>query len=171
MPEITEKIYPIERTWLLYTPIGYVIALIVAVLLRAALHPIFLWITVMFAFGFLLSFVVWKTFRFTLDESEFLKLKQNLIFIKQERALPYGVIQQVSVHQNILDRLFRLSTVTVENVGSRGSTGLKRPRPGIGFQGNVIAIPGLKKQNAEALRAALLQKIKEHPVRETGAGL
>lgn len=41
----------------------------------------------------------------------------------------------------------------------------------LGFVGNKIHIPGLKKDDAEALKAIILQKVKENPIEDSQSGL
>ena len=82
---------------------------------------------------------------------------------------PYSVIQDVQVTQDFSHRLFGLAEVVVENATDPGREfGAK---PSIGISDNQVIIPALRKQDAENLKAALLQKMQQNPSADTGAGL
>ncbi|HTB34487.1 MAG TPA: PH domain-containing protein, partial [bacterium] len=57
------------------------------------------------------------TFHFSVDE-KFLTVRQGIIK-KQEKHLPYGVIQHIILKQGLLDRMLGLTTLALENA-SRG---------------------------------------------------
>lgn len=107
------------------------------------------------------------TFHYQFDE-KFLNLRQGLIR-RQNRQLPFGVIQNVLVTRGILDRLFGLSTVIIQNATQSTVKDVKAQTAGYaGFFGNTIQIPGLSKDNAEKIKNALLEKIKDSPTIELG---
>lgn len=126
-------------------------------------------------------------FSYAFDE-KFLTAKQGILR-KQEMHLPYGVIQEVNVQRSVFDRILGLSSLSVLNAAQSGSSvdeygnttmlwrgirvgGKRRSKiEMIGFRGNRLHIPGLLPQDAEALKATLLRKMKEHEGRDTGAGL
>jgi membrane protein YdbS with pleckstrin-like domain len=111
------------------------------------------------------------------------------ILSKQQRNIPYGVIQNIFVHQRLVDRIFGLASLSIENAsqggGNQNSNNTKafgitisnqqtKKRGELempGFNGNKISIPGLTKQNAEALRELILQKMKDNPVEDNQSGL
>ena len=123
------------------------------------------------------------TFHYALD-SKFLNLQQGILN-KTQRHIPYGVIQNVFVKQDLFDRLFGLASLTLENasMGAGSQEGLtkvfgitlsnkKQQRVEmVGFSGNKVSIPGLTKQNAETLKSIVLQKMKENPVEDSQSGL
>lgn len=101
-------------------------------------------------------------------EDKFLNLRQGIIR-KQNRQLPFGVIQNVLVTRGLLDRLFGLSTLTIQNATQSTVTDLKAQAANhAGFFGNTINIPGLSKENAEEIKSVLLKKIQESPIVELG---
>lgn len=107
------------------------------------------------------------TFHYQFEE-KFLSLKQGIIN-RQNRQLPYGVIQNILVTRGLLDRIFGLSTITIQNATQSSAHDLKSQAAGsAGFFGNTIQIPGLSKDNAEEIKTALLQKIKDSPTVELG---
>ncbi|MBW7960239.1 PH domain-containing protein, partial [Patescibacteria group bacterium] len=128
---------------------------------------IILILTTCFVIYFLLSLQI-KNFHFQFED-KFISLKQG-VFVKQERHIPYSVIQNFYISSDFLDRLFKLSNIIVENASNEGGIYEfqskdrfpyhKRP---FGFHGNHIRIPGLSSENAEKLKIYLLQKIKENP--------
>lgn len=116
---------------------------------------------------FFANVVTRATFHFQFDNN-FLNLKQGWIR-KQNRQLPFGVIQNVIVTRGPLDRLFGLSTLTVQNATQSSAVDLKSQRRGsAGFFGNTIQIPGLTKENVEIVKNALLEQIKKSPTVELG---
>lgn len=113
-----------------------------------------------------------QTFHFSLEE-KLLKIRQGII-AKQERYIPYAVIQNTYVKQDVLDRLLKLVSLQIENA-SQGTFGLTPGAIGkneqVGSLGNSVRIPGLSKKDAEKLKELILQKIKENPRGDTTAGL
>jgi membrane protein YdbS with pleckstrin-like domain len=102
------------------------------------------------------------------------------IISKQNRNVPYGRIQEVFVHQGLLDKFFGLASLTIQDFSQGGMSamdvdgyvGSGRSRHEVlGFVGNGIHIPGLKKEDAEELKAIILQKIKENPIEDSQSGL
>ncbi len=79
----------------------------------------------------------------------------------------------------MFDRLFGLASLTLENASELGinrTQGQIKLRAQertetVGFSGNNVSIPSLKKQNAEALKGIVLQKIKENPIEDSQSGL
>ena len=123
-------------------------------------------------------------FHYALEE-KFLTVKQG-VFRKQERHVPYGVIQTLCLKQDILDRCFDLASLAVEDASQGGqaqqgaqmkffglslTSSRRSTGESLGFSGNKISIPGLSVQNAEALKAAILQKMKDNPMEDSQSGL
>ncbi len=103
-------------------------------------------------------------FHFSLED-KFLMIKQGII-TREERHIPYGVIQNLIIHQDILDMIFGLATLTIENASvSGGATATKST------YSNSVTIYGLSKQDIEKLKSAILKKMKENPAKETKSGL
>lgn len=123
-------------------------------------------------------------FHYTI-ETDYLTLKQGIVS-KQQRHIPYGVIQNLFVKQDLLDRIFGLASLAIENAsqgaGSQMVTGggffsmfvqSEQRKQGelVGFSGNQVSIPGLLKQDAETLKQIVLQKMKENPIEDSQSGL
>lgn len=112
-------------------------------------------------------------------EDKFFSLKQG-IFARQERHMPYGVIQNILIRQDMFDKIFKLASLLVENAAQAGGVAVRqrwspvRRQKGvelIGFNNNKVSIPGLTKQNAEALKMLILQTIKENSIKDNKSGL
>jgi len=193
---ITEKNYPIQRVWLLkpiipvlpyiIVPILYLIFFVGAEKNDIGLN-IFLFLNIGFGIhlGLIWPFLMRLKFHYSIED-KFLTLKQG-IFSKQQRYIPYGVIQNLFVKQDLFDRIFGLASLTIENA-SQGSGALAIPQKQkaflmkmsarqqqkmemVGFFGNKVSIPGLTKQNAEILKGIVLQKMKENPIDDSQSGL
>ncbi len=172
---ITEKDYPVTLLWAFKSPIIFGLFLIVLFVVGYYSLPL-----VFFAIFTLIANPLLRTnFHYSLDE-HFFQLKQGVI-AKKQRNLPYGVIQNVFLKQDLFDRIFGLATLRIENAAQGGTNGMKRKsvwtsnrnanNEFLGSSGNTVNIPGLKKKDAEALKEVLLQKIKANPLADTGAGL
>lgn len=113
-------------------------------------------------------------FHYLLEE-KFLTIQQGIIS-KQQKHTPYGVIQNIFVRQDIFDRLFNLASLTIENAAQAGGINNLRASKSnkyekIGFRGNRIVIPGLKREDAESLKIAILEKMKANPIDDSQSGL
>jgi len=194
---ITEKNYPVEGIWVWKSILGLLIALAVTgvylLFFLTGAGGVKAIVGVIYNFGiyiiFAICYVIYaalrrNTFHYSID-SKFLNLQQGILN-KQQRHIPYGVIQNVFVKQDLFDRVFGLASLSLENAsmgaGSQqegqakifGMTlGNKKQQRNemVGFSGNKISIPGLKKQNAETLKGIVLQKMKENPVEDSQSGL
>ena len=127
---------------------------------------------------FLIQALQWKNFRYALED-KFIVLHQGVI-TKQNRHIPYGRVQGIFINQGIFERIFGLAALTFEdfsqggrsNVDARGRTqNSKISYEIVGFAGNKIHIPGLKKEDAEALKTIMLQRIKANPIEDSQSGL
>lgn len=113
-------------------------------------------------------------------------MKQGILS-KQQRHIPYGVIQNIFVNQDLFNRLFGLASLAIENV-SQGAGVIAAPQQQkvfglrignqqpqqiemVGFSGNKVSIPGISKASAEILKGIVLQKMKENPVDDSQSGL
>ncbi len=183
---ITEKNYPITSLWIFKAPIVIVIISVIG-LVFGIWFPYLVIALVVFLIS---NPLIRSKFHYTLD-SKYFVVDQGVIK-KVHRSLPYGVIQNVFVKQDIFDRIFGLSTLSVENAASAGDlkninkqalvrasafgggiAGLaaSSSEDRIGASGNKVNIPGLKKADAELLKQAILQKMKENPIHDSGSGL
>ena len=189
---ITEKDYSIRNIWLFKQIIMAIIVLPLVFLFvfrsnTGALFSsegIFIFVLFMLIYCLALGIPIIvnvlrrSNFHYALEE-KFVVLHQGIIS-KQNRNVPYGRIQGVFVNQNLFDRIFGLASVTFEDFSQGGKSAMsvdgyvgsgKSRREALGFVGNKIHIPGLKKAHAEALKAAILQKVKENPIEDSQSGL
>jgi len=182
---LTDKSYPVENIWIFKSLIWtFLVAFIFIVTAFAigrldSMYIIYLLFIVGLVF---FNALRKKNFHYALED-KFLTVQQGIIN-KQQRHIPYGVIQQIFVKQDLFDRIFGLASVRLENASMGGSQGQKvtkffgKPVSGshrrgelIGFEGNTINIPGLSKQNAEIVKNLVLQKMKENPIDDNQSGL
>lgn len=112
------------------------------------------------------------TFHYSIED-KFLTLRQG-VFSKEQRHIPYGVIQTVFLKQDLFDRILGLASLSIEDA-SQGAGALAAPRQQkvemVGFSGNKVCIPGLTKAHAEILKGIILQKMKENPIEDSQSGL
>ncbi len=175
---ITEKDYPITTRWILKNPIIVLFLGIIMFLTGDILNST---LAVLAAFIYIfVGYIIRANFHYSLDDKYF-HIKQGVIS-KTQRNLPYGVIQDVFVKQNLLDRIFGIASLRIENASQLGGKsggkaswlnksygmGSYSGRDGVGSSGNKINLPGLKKQDAEVLKKIILQKMKENPIEESG---
>ena len=189
---ITEKDYPIRTLWLFKQVIGAIIILPILYIfafrnnMSGLFSPegtfVFLFFLVFYGavlcIPILINALRRSHFHYALEES-FIVLHQGIIS-RQNRNVPYGRIQGVFVNQKLFERIFGLASVTFEDFSQGGKSGMgvdgyvgsgKSRREALGFVGNKIHIPGLKKADAEALKEAILQKIKDNPIEDNQSGL
>jgi len=173
---VTEKNYPITKLWIFKAPIIIVVITIVALFFGYY----FPYLVIALPIYLIANPLIRANFHYSLDDKYF-RVRQGVIS-KKQRNLPYGVIQNVFVEQDLFDRIFGLASLRIENASQAGggqkvrwwnkSFGSKSnvygQGEGLGSSGNKVNLPGLKKQNAEALKNILLQKMKENPVEESG---
>jgi membrane protein YdbS with pleckstrin-like domain len=166
---ITEKNYPITTLWVFKAPIFLLFFGIIVLLLG---DGDFFWIAVG-VYALISNYLIRLNFHYSTEERFF--IVREGVFSKNQRNLPYGVIQNIFVKQDIFDRIFGLATLAIENasLGGKGPVVNHRNQQAeaVGSSGNKINIPGLKKEDAEALKVIILQKMKENPVEDNQSGL
>jgi membrane protein YdbS with pleckstrin-like domain len=184
---VTEKDYPIRLQWVLkFFGLVVLIGLSLIFLSRIGVDlgpvdPRLLTLLMVIA-GVLpvMNALLWRAaFHYSLG-SRSLVVRQGILSI-QERSIPYGVIQNVSIDQDVFDRLAGLARLTIEAVSQdRGDVEAARPSlllwpfmsrmgrvyafvpqsraPQLGFYGNKVRIAGLSVSDAETLKEMFLQK-------------
>jgi len=192
---ITEKNYPVQGLWVFKSFLGFLLSLIIVVPLvwfselstskDSEISPYITLIIIFAIFQFVVTILRRARFHYSI-EGQFLTLKQGILS-KQQRHIPYGVIQNLFVKQDLFDRIFGLASLAIENA-SQGAGALAAPqqqkvfglRVGnqrrqqmemVGFSENKVSIPGLTKANAEILKGIVLQKMKENPIEDSQSGL
>jgi membrane protein YdbS with pleckstrin-like domain len=195
---VTEKTYRVRSTWLLKSSLQILFSFLVYSVLvvvqnlkhLAYLKKFFLIYLAIFlvvlGVGTLVNYLRRATFHFLIDE-KFLTVRQGIIQ-RQEKHVPYAVIQHVLIKQDLFDRILGLATFAVENAtrgkdnqdGTQKVFGMRvkasqqqqrRQFQTIGFRGNRLTIPGLSKADARTLREIILQKMKENPLDDNASGL
>ena len=199
---ITEKDYPVQGLWIFKSIIGSLLSLVILVSFLWFSHfdsskdaeiSMYIPLITLFVifhfvvtiFYFVVAILRRATFHYSI-EPQFLTLRQGILS-KQQRHIPYGVIQNLFVKQDLFDRIFGLASLTIENA-SQGAGALatlqeqkvfglrvgkqrRQQMEMVGFSGNKVSIPGLTKANAEILKGVVLQKMKENPIEDSQSGL
>ena len=181
----TEKECPITQLWVFKGTIILTAILLVAIIFGYyfpyyinALPFCLIAIILAIPFNLIANILFKANFHYS-TKDKFFVVKQG-VFSKKQRNLPYGVIQNVLVKQDWLDRVFGLASFSIENASQGGGGGkgffllyksYKDQGETIGSSSNKVNIPGLKKKDAEALRLVLLQRMKENPIEDSQSGL
>jgi len=183
---VTEKNYPIRLQWVLkFFGLVVLISLSLIFLSRIGVnlgpHPRLLtWLVVIAGLLPVMNALLGRAaFHYSLG-GQFLVVRQGMLS-PQERSISYGVIQTLSIHQDVIDRMFGLATLTIEDVSrDRGEVEAASPSllallfmsrmgrvyaaspqaraPQLGFYGNKVRIAGLSVSDAETLKEMFLQK-------------
>lgn len=128
-------------------------------------------------FDLVYTYLQRQYFHYTLAES-FLELKEGVIF-KKQRSIPYAMLQNVYLKQDIFDRILGIATLIVENVSNKPQDrkqqqkqNFKAYRPKeMGSNQNSVGIPGLRVNDAEALKTLILERMQKFADADTGSGL
>lgn len=174
---ISDREYKIERVWILEWIIGPSIgalAFIIPFYLRAPSGPGEMrWIglplvAIVFVPYLVRLILVRNSFHYELGD-KFITVRQGVIS-RQERHIPYTGIQNVIINRRLMDRVWGIAALTIENAttsdASAESEDVYAERDNgrtelLGASGNKLNIPGLKLANAEFLKKVILEKIKE----------
>ncbi len=180
--DITEKKYPIQFLWVFQSIIVYSFAMAYFIFIYGRGKNS--WAGYVFYAIYLLLHIAYimlrrKLFHFAIGKT-YLNLQQGVIN-KQQRHIPLGVIQNVYVKQGIMDRMFGLASLTIENAVQNSNTkkgvfsmlsGNNATQSiGSSANGGIVAIPGLKKADAEQVKTILLQRVKENSAEANQSGL
>lgn len=176
----TEKDYPITTLWVFKAPIIILVIGIIGLFFGVW----FPYLVIAFPYFLIYNPLVRMNFHYSTEE-KFFMVKEGIIS-KAQRNLPYGVIQNVFVKQDLFDRIFGLASLAVENasMGGKGFLGSgsgmqsfrlegvgNQQEEGVGSSGNKVNIPGLKKEDAETFKNIILQRMKENPIEDSQSGL
>lgn len=188
--QISEQDYPIHDLWIFKPILGQILGGIIFTIFVLGNHTnspdqvsstnntgasIFIYALIVIVFvtvGTTVRMLQRANYHYLLED-HYLTLKQGIIK-KQQRHIPYGVIQNLFIKQDLLDRMFGLGALSIENASQGGDSKLmarNQKNDPLGFSGNSVKIPGLLKQNAEALKQDILQRMKDNPITDTGSGL
>jgi uncharacterized membrane protein YdbT with pleckstrin-like domain len=111
---VDENEYPISTLWIFKAPIIIVVVEIILLLFGFWAPDLLL---ILLA-ALIANPLIRRNFHYQIRSTSF--WVQQGVFSKKERDLPYGVIQNVLVKQDIFDRVFGLATLLVENAGNSG---------------------------------------------------
>jgi membrane protein YdbS with pleckstrin-like domain len=185
---VDDAYYPVEKIWIIKSSIASIFVLpffiIYFIFINKAvgiLGALFLgsFYIIFFCLGVTLH-ILWNSLRRSnfhyILEDQFMDVSQGIIS-KSTRKFPYSSIQTINADQGIMDKIFGLKNVTIENAAQTGSDSysqmfqysyLSHYRDFIGYQGNVIRIPGLSEKNADSLKGILMKKIQTNPIQDLG---
>ena len=186
---ITEKKYPIQGKWILKSIFGYILSFLFILLIYmgdyAGRGIVYLIVIIFSAICVVIySTLQRKSFHFTIDDA-YLTFQQGVLN-KSQRHIPYGVVQNIIVKQDLFDRIFSIASLVIENASQGGTSKQNNKQKvfgitignrstqqasSIGYDGSKTVIPGLTRQDAESLKAIVLQKMKEHPLDDSQSGL
>jgi uncharacterized membrane protein YdbT with pleckstrin-like domain len=170
---INEKDYPIQNQWLLKALI-YACFYPVACFLLAAyasptlnlplvgniqIHWLIAMLSAIAAVFFINTFIKKQVFHYSLDE-QCISVKQGLFSPKQSHIV-YSKLQDVFIIQDFLDKILGLNTLIVENASNPSPTANRYINFRIGMAHNKLRIPGLSRNDAEALKQAILSNLKK----------
>ena len=168
--DISSTNYPIQPAWLPKTIFGVLLssiltALFLAIIIWAKLEddatfPFFALYAVTIVVSFVLQtlyYVLWKgNYRFTFAP-EYIEFHTGVI-AQQDRHLPYKSIQDVNVTRSILDRIFGLADVVIENAAQvtiQTRYGARSMTQGVRIVGQT---PETAAKITEALKQTILSK-------------
>jgi membrane protein YdbS with pleckstrin-like domain len=117
-----------------------------------------------FPIGFILARIDYE-FRWYILSDRSLRVREGLLSI-QEKTMAFANIQQVSIHQNPLQRLFGISDVKVETAGGGGSRGGHGADSGHGEHLHEARFRGVS--NPSEIRDVILARVRMH--RDAGLG-
>ena len=175
-PVISEVTYPIQQIYFLRFLVFVILIVLSGVFTGFSDDDPSGFLAVVFGTGLGWYFYTQiKNFHYRLDQ-DVITIHQG-VFSKQERHLPYHTIQNVFIKQGLLDSMMSLSTLVIENAGPGSKTSFWSKQDSrnnymdtIGSNKNSVNIPGLAAADAEKLKTAILEQIKNHPV-NVGSGL
>ena len=194
---INEKTYPIRGLWLwkitvkltpifLFFGLGLVAAYFSGVSLDSGKNLetviVFTVFVAVIPFSIIVRIIGRMVFHYSFDQN-YITVKQGII-TRTERHIPYAVIQDILVKQDLLDRMFNICTIVFENISSgaeyqmqnqyAGKRGLATYAMNVDTFGsfrNKVFLPGLRKEEAQLLRKFILDKIKENPATGNTGGI
>ena len=169
---ITEKMYNITTLWVFKGPIICVVISIIALLFNYW----FPYLVILIPYFLIANPLTKANFHYSIEE-KVLKVRQGVIS-KKDFILPYGVIQNVIVKQDIFDRIFGLATLGIQNAVAgndlRAIAQAKQSRGQSNFLGaskNGVNFVGLKKADSELLKSIILKKMEENKIDDRTSGL
>ncbi len=119
---------------------------------------------VQFPIGFIVARIDYE-FRWYILSDRSLRIREGLLSI-QEKTMTFANIQQVSIHQDPIQRLLGISDVKVETAGGGGSRGRKGSDSGHGEHLHEARFRGV--DNPSEIRDVILARVRMH--RDAGLG-
>lgn len=105
-------------------------------------------------------------------EDDYITVRQGII-AREERHIPYNVIQNIIISRNLDDLIFGLSNLKIENAAAGGGyIPARKPNQStmLGSSSNHLQLTGLQPADVTVLKKALLAKMLAHSDR-TDSGL
>ena len=170
---ISEKDYPIQKRWIIAQSLVIIPFFLLFMLIsipallsgdyaKGSLNGIIY--TFFFPISLIILYLNWKNFHFQIED-KFMVISQGIIK-KQQRNLPFSVIQDVVITQKLLDRVVGVKTLVIQNASQTGiklsAAQLSKQENGIGFSSSKVNIPGLNQADAETLKNIILERVKQN---------
>jgi uncharacterized membrane protein YdbT with pleckstrin-like domain len=169
---ITEKMYNITTLWIFKAPIIIVVISVTAFLFGYW----FPYLVIALPILLIANPLTRANFHYSIED-KVLKIRQGVIS-KKDFMLPYGVIQNVIVKQDIFDRIFGLATLHIQNaVAGNDPRAIALAKQdgnqanSLGASKNGVNFVGLKKADAEILKNIILRKMEGNKIDDRGSGL
>lgn len=166
--DVSSTTFPIEGIWILvglFTNLknllilGALLSLLGVRIINGHLQAIVILVIVFYAANLLLQpiyLTLWKrNYRFAFTP-EHIFVHEGVI-AKQEKHIPYSTVQDVLVNQSILERLFGLASVTIQNAAG-----------GAGLVGGGMTIPGQTLERANKLAEVVKSNVLSRNSTQTG---
>lgn len=179
---ITNKDFPVEKTWLLKIPVSLFILIIISSVFfglflqlsdfmekdREQIFLIFIGIQILIllVIGIILTPIyslLINNFHYSLESDSV--IFHNGFFSKKTKKISYVTLKNIYVYQDMADRIFGLASVIVTTYFIEGLQNYWEHLGRVGFidniNGSFVIIPGLSLENAEKLKSIFLTKNKK----------
>lgn len=182
---ITEKKYPIPLIWIFIMPFFIFLPLVVVYFVHDFFDDFLTYFfSIVCLVVLIINYLNRKNFHYSVEKKNFVVKKWNSL--ESQRYLPYSAINNIFIKQNLLDKILGLSLIKIEikpegdkkNFNNKRSTSELNGAKEVEGEGNAIVfskskiiIPCLKKEDAEALKNVILQKMKENQIKDSQLGL
>jgi uncharacterized membrane protein YdbT with pleckstrin-like domain len=123
--------------------------------------------------------LVLKKINFEYDFGEKIIILKQGVLARSERQVFYGRIQNISISQDIFDKILGIASLAIETASDSGGAVLvteSKSNMGfgwfkLGFYSNSISIPGLLYEQALELKKFIMEQIKANPIDDAQSGL
>lgn len=113
--------------------------------------------------------------KFSLSSGGKISHSETGCFFKTTKTRALRSYSKTFVKQDFIDRLLGMASISIENA-SEGAGGTSKYSKTeryeiIGFRGNKVVIPGLKKADADSLKNIFLERMKANLIDDSQSGL